>query len=122
MRIGYNTRNLLAVSKEYSISDVSDATQVPKPTLRYWEKEFSQFLRLKKSQGNQRRYSEQNIKVIEEIKYLLNVEKYTIAGAKRRMKLMRGEKQDFKNVLKEAIKEIKQGKTINEVVDKMVRK
>jgi len=122
MKIGYNTHNLLAGHKEYSISDVSDLTQVPKPTLRYWEKEFCQFLRLRKSPGNQRRYNEQNIKILEEIKYLLNVEKYTIAGAKRRMKLMRSEQHDFKAVLKEAIKEIKGGKSINEVVDQFSKK
>ena len=122
MRIGYNTRNLLGTQKEYSISDVSDRTQIPKPTLRYWEKEFRQFLRLKKSSGNQRRYNEHNINVLEEIKYLLNVEKYTIAGAKRRMRLMREEKEDFKSILKKAVKEIKKGKSINEVVNMLAEK
>ena len=53
-----------------SIQEVSDRLKVPKPTLRFWEKEFDGILAPLRTNGGQRRYTVENIAVIEEIKKL----------------------------------------------------
>lgn len=69
-----------------SISVASYLTGVESHTIRYWEREFSEFLRPARSQGGQRRYRPEDIEVIREIKRLLKEELYTIAGAKRKLR------------------------------------
>ncbi len=66
-----------------SIGAVSALTGVEVHTLRYWEKEFSEFLRPKRTGGKQRRYSADDVTLILEIKRLLKQEMYSIAGARR---------------------------------------
>jgi len=51
-------------------------------TLRYWEKEFSDFLKPYRSKGGHRRYREDDLKTLLEIKHLLKNKKYTIKGAR----------------------------------------
>ena len=53
-----------------SIQEVSVLLNVPKPTLRFWEKEFEGILVPLRTDGGQRRYTVENIAVIEEIKKL----------------------------------------------------
>jgi DNA-binding transcriptional MerR regulator len=69
-----------------SISVASHLTGVESHTLRYWEREFSEFLRPIRSAGGQRRYRPEDIEVIREIKRLLKEEMYTVAGAKRKLR------------------------------------
>jgi len=69
----------------YSISQVNALTGVPKPTLRFWEKEFKDFLEPERTQGNQRRYNEDSVELIQRINYLVKVEGYTIEGAKKKL-------------------------------------
>ena len=69
----------------YSISQVNALTGVPKPTLRFWEKEFSAYLEPNRSPGNQRRYDEQDEETIRQINHLVKVEGYTLEGAKKKL-------------------------------------
>ena len=70
---------------DLSIGDVSKITGLPAHTIRYWEKEFSEFLSPDRTIGQQRRYDERDIEIIEEIRHLLKVEGFSIAGAKRQL-------------------------------------
>lgn len=72
---------------ELSIGDVSKITGLPAHTIRYWEKEFKDFLSPERTPGAQRRYNEQDIHIIEEIRHLLKVEGFSIAGARRQLSL-----------------------------------
>jgi len=65
-----------------SIGDVSKICQVPAYTIRYWEKEFNSYLVPSRTQGKQRRYAEQDIRKLLEIKKLLWTSKFTIQGAR----------------------------------------
>ena len=69
----------------YSISQVNALTGVPKPTLRFWEKEFSEHLEPLRTSGNQRRYDEQTVDTIRRINHLVKVEGYTLEGAKKKL-------------------------------------
>jgi len=53
-----------------TIQQVSQKLNVPKPTLRFWEKEFEGILVPLRTNGGQRRYAPEHVFVIEEIKML----------------------------------------------------
>ncbi|MBW1740039.1 MAG: MerR family transcriptional regulator [Deltaproteobacteria bacterium] len=51
-----------------TIKQVSQITGIPPYTLRFWEKQFSDFLKPFRTNGGQRRYSGEDISIIERIK------------------------------------------------------
>ena len=69
----------------YSISEVSDITELKQYVLRYWETEFSQ-LKPNKNQAGNRIYRSHDIDVILDIKSLLYDRKFTIKGAKQHLR------------------------------------
>lgn len=68
----------------YSISEVSDMMGVKPHVLRYWETQF-RMLRPKKGRGGARMYRRRDVEVLFEIKKLLYDQRFTIAGARRKM-------------------------------------
>lgn len=68
----------------FRIGDVSRITGVKSYVLRYWESEFK-FLKPVKNRAGQRVYRRKDVEMILEIKRLLYDEKFTIAGAKKRL-------------------------------------
>ena len=73
---------MLEPDKKYlNISEVSERTDIPAHTLRYWEKEFKQ-LRPERYSG-QRKYSPLDVELVKKIKDLLYNKRYTIAGVKK---------------------------------------
>ncbi|MBN2011049.1 MerR family transcriptional regulator [candidate division KSB1 bacterium] len=71
----------------YSISEVSKLTALKQYVLRYWETEFSE-LRPAKNRAGNRIYRLNDIKLVFTIKKLLYEEKYTIEGARQKLKEM----------------------------------
>ena len=69
----------------YSISEVSRLTGLKQHVLRYWETEFPS-LRPKKNRAGNRVYRIKDIRLIFLIKRLLYTEKYTIEGAREKLK------------------------------------
>ena len=77
----------------YSISDVSKLADVKQHVLRYWETEFSE-LRPNKNRAGNRIYRLREIKIVFLIKRLLYQEKFTVGGAKKRLKeLLKNDKE-----------------------------
>ena len=66
--------------KKLSIGKVCKIVELPQSVLRYWETVFDVF-NPEKSDGGTRRYSQEDVDIILEIKELLYKKKYTIAGA-----------------------------------------
>ncbi len=77
----------------YRINEVASLTGVKPYVLRYWETEFPT-LTPEKDQNDQRRYRRQDIELVLQIKALLYDEKYTIAGARRKLSTGRGSSRD----------------------------
>jgi len=73
--------------KYYKIGEVSRIFGLEPHVLRFWETEFSS-VRPKKDSGNQRLYQRRDLESIARIKELLYEEKFTIAGARERLKEM----------------------------------
>ena len=74
-----------------TIQQVSQKLDVPKPTLRFWEREFDGILVPLRTSGGQRRYAPEHISVIEEIK-MLKKDGLSLVEIKR--KLGKGERSE----------------------------
>ncbi len=68
----------------YSISEVAEMFSVNQSNLRFWEKEFKQ-LQPKRNAKGTRFYKPEDIQVIKQIIYLVNEQKLTLDGARRKM-------------------------------------
>lgn len=76
----------LAIKKlYYSISEVSKIADLKPYVLRYWETEFPE-LRPAKNRAGNRIYRGEDIKLVLLIKKLLYTEKYTIEGARQKLR------------------------------------
>jgi len=69
----------------YSIAEVSDITGLKQYVLRYWETEFPE-LRPQKNRAGNRVYKKSDIQLIFAIKRLLYQDKYTIEGARKKLR------------------------------------
>ncbi len=69
----------------YRIGEVAKITGVKPHVLRYWETEF-RWMSPPKSRSKQRLYRRKDIEMIAAIKRLLYEERYTIAGARQRLR------------------------------------
>ena len=68
----------------YKIGEACKLLEIKPFVLRYWETEFP-FLSPNKSKSGQRIYSERDLNLVRRINELLNVEGYTIAGARKKL-------------------------------------
>lgn len=72
----------------YTIGEVGNLLELKPYVIRYWESEFTQ-LRPRKDDGRIRKYSEENILLLKKIKEMLYTQKYTIEGARQKLKTER---------------------------------
>lgn len=86
----------------YSISEVAEMFQINQSNLRFWEKEFPQ-LNPKRNAKGTRFYSVDDLKVIKQIIYLVNEQKLTLEGAKRKL----NQKKDIVEKQQEVVERLK---------------
>jgi len=68
----------------YSISEVAEMFNVNQSNLRFWEKEFKQ-LKPKRNERGTRFYTQEDIVLIKQIIFLVNEQKLTLEGAKKKL-------------------------------------
>lgn len=68
----------------YSIAEVAKMFNVNQSLLRFWEKEFSQLSPRRNAKGT-RFYTKEDIHVIQQISFLVNEQKLTLEGAKKKL-------------------------------------
>ncbi len=73
--------------RQYRIGDVAKALKLKKFVLRFWEKELN--LTTNRSLGGQRFYEEEDFETFKFIKSLLYDRKFTLAGAKKELELLK---------------------------------
>jgi DNA-binding transcriptional MerR regulator len=95
----------------YSIAEVSQITGIKPYVLRFWETEFPELHPAKNSAGN-RIYRKADIKAVFMIKRLLYDDKYTIDGARQRLKQIKNENDPQLNLF---FKEVKQEELLREL-------
>lgn len=71
-----------------NIDQVSKITGVKKTTLRYWEKEFSSYLHPQRTETNRRQYTMDDVEKVENLRHLIEEEKYKSIGVKMKLGLM----------------------------------
>jgi len=69
----------------FKIGEVSDIAGVEPYILRYWESEFK-LVKPYRTKSNQRLYRKKDVELILKIKKMLYEQKFTIAGAKKKLK------------------------------------
>lgn len=92
----------------YSISEVSDLVGVKPHVLRYWETQFK-MLRPRKGRGGARMYRKRDIEVLFDIKQLLYDQRFTIAGARRKIL---DDRQDGKDQIEMSFSKLDKEETI----------
>jgi DNA-binding transcriptional MerR regulator len=70
----------------YKINEVAQLTGLKPHVLRYWETEFRE-LSPAKDASDQRRYRKADIEVVQTIRKLLYEERFTIEGARKRLRI-----------------------------------
>lgn len=86
----------------FRIGDVAELAGVKPYVLRYWESEFSSIHPQKSATGH-RVYRRSDVETVLLIKHLLYVERYSIEGARKRIKELRAQ-GDLKAVTKETVR------------------
>ncbi len=76
----------------YTIGEVSKLLGEKPYVIRYWESEFS-FLKPRKDEGRIRKYSEDNIQLLRQIQDMLHNQRFTIEGARQKLKAERSAKK-----------------------------
>ena len=76
----------LPSKRYYTIGEIAKAFNVNTSLLRFWEKEFKE-IQPKKKQGGARKYTSEDIIIIEKIYFLLKQKGLTIDGAKKQLKI-----------------------------------
>ncbi|MFM2290439.1 MAG: hypothetical protein RIS29_252 [Bacteroidota bacterium] len=86
----------------YSISEVADMFNINQSNLRFWEKEFKQ-LNPKRNAKGTRFYTNDDIQLIKQIIFLVNEQKLTLDGARRKL----SQKKDSIAKQQEAVERLK---------------
>jgi len=108
--------------RKYRIGDVVQIVGVKEHILRYWEKEFKFQIRPQKNTGGQRLYALRDIENLFEIKKLLVKDKFSVEGAKNKLKMQSRYmqvptvSQDVLIVLKEELEDL--NREINDYLSK----
>ncbi|MFW8600404.1 UDP-N-acetylglucosamine 4,6-dehydratase (inverting) [Desulfobacterota bacterium M19] len=72
------------------IKDVSKELGLPVSTIRYWQDKFSDFIQPSRTNGGQRRYSDDDLNILGNIKEIVYGRKKTISEAKRILRAAAG--------------------------------
>lgn len=106
----------------FKIGEVASLTEVKPHVLRYWESEFK-MISPRKSKTNQRVYSRGDVELIVEIRRLLYDEKFTLEGAKKRVREFQAERArqmklpfSDKNIQKKLVAMKRELKSIREIL------
>jgi len=75
------------------IKDASRMTGIPDHTIRFLEKEFKDFLQPSRTNGGQRRYSDEDIAMLRRIRALLKDKEFTVQGARKYLESERDKKE-----------------------------
>ena len=76
----------------FKIGEVASLVGVQPYVLRYWESEFS-VVRPSKTRSKHRLYRRRDVETLLQIKHLLHDERFTIEGARRRLKTLQKEER-----------------------------
>lgn len=68
------------------ISEASDRINLPESTIRYYDREFGEFLDIQRGENNQRLFDQENLEDLTYIRYLIKRENLSVEDVKKRLK------------------------------------
>lgn len=93
-----------SINGPVSISEASNITGLPESTIRYYDREFSDYLSIPRGDNNQRLFEQEHLEDLEYIRYLIKRENMSINEVRERLaKEMSFQEQS--NLDKESVKE-----------------
>lgn len=92
----------------YSIKEVSEILNIPKSTLRFWEKSFKE-ISPQRTSGKRRLYKIEDIEILQRIKHLLHEEGLSIEGARKKLHLKKTDSDEIISEL-DKIKKLLEGR------------
>ncbi len=84
----------------YKIGEVAQILGVNASTLRFWEKAFGGYIKPVK-RNNKRLYRRESLETLKLIKFLLKDEKYTIEGARQKLKYQRKQIKEKQQIIED---------------------
>lgn len=72
-------------SETFTIGEASERTGLPESTIRFYDREFSDFLTIERGQQNQRIFREENLKDLEYIRFLIKRENLSVEEVGERL-------------------------------------
>ncbi len=107
----------------YSIGEVSEMFNVNQSLIRFWETEFSTYIKPKRNKRGVRSFTKKDIENISIIYDLVKVKKYTLDGAKKELKNLKKSSKEASNIEKEKqIKKIEEQQKVFEEQQKALEK
>ncbi len=91
----------------YSIKEVAEILDVEQSLLRFWEKEFTAFVKPHRSPKGIRLYRKEDIEVLKKIHFFVKEQGLTLSGAKKKMK-ENPENESFNHEIYERLKNIRE--------------
>ena len=70
----------------YSISEVAETIGINQSLLRFWEKEFSSFIKPCKNDKGTQFYNNEDIEIIKQIHFLVKTQGLTLSDANQKLK------------------------------------
>ena len=70
----------------YSITEVAETIGVDESLLRYWEKEFSSFIKPCENDKGIQFYKDEDIEIIKQIYFLVETQGFSLNDAKQKLK------------------------------------
>ena len=89
----------LPKKRYYTIGEIAKAFNVNTSLLRFWEKEFKE-IQPKKKHSGARKYTPEDIIILEKIYFLLKQKGLTIEGAKKQLKIKSYEDENHQIIIK----------------------
>lgn len=70
----------------FSVGEASERTGLPESTIRYYDREFSDYLQIPRGSNNQRLFDDGHLQDLEYIRYLIKREELSIEEVRERLK------------------------------------
>lgn len=108
-------------NREFTIGEASDEIGLPESTIRYYDREFSDYLGIDRGKNNQRIFTEDNLKDLEYIRYLLKREDYSVEEVKEKLvseiELRNREENDDNNRARTAEEKLDENDRYRELIE-----
>ncbi|GCD78663.1 transcriptional regulator [Thermaurantimonas aggregans] len=100
--------NVLKYKRYFTMGEVTEMLNVNASLIRFWHKEFSEFLHPKTNKKGNRLFTPKDVETLQKIYYLVREKGYTLEGAKKELCNNQTTKSSNETITNTSIEEIKE--------------